>query len=137
MSFEQRPVDRKTAPRGRYTSGGENSFRHLPALAIPWQHAFVPTLFSARGKQPVITVPPWDDISEPNAGILNDVHTIDAVAPQEPDFQTVRYMRNWQKFDYLLVLNANTPDLSGPFVPPAALTVVRDAGFAVLYKIAH
>lgn len=137
IPFEQRPLDRKAGPRGRFTSAGETSFRHLAALVVTRQHAFVPTLFAARGKQPVITMPPWDEISEPNGGTLNEAHVLDVDPPPDADQKAARYFTEWRKFDYMLLLNADMTGFYGPFVPPPALTLVRDAGFAKLYRIAH
>lgn len=136
ITLENRTTDRSKAPRGRYTSGGENSFRHLPNLAVPWHQVFVPTLFSARGKQPVIALPPWNSLADPNAGILNDIHIIDPVPPEGLLFEG-NYIGRWRDFDYLLILNADIPDQYGPFNKPAYVSLVRDAGFAKLYRIDH
>lgn len=136
LPVEQRPADRSIAPPGRYTVVGENSFRHLATLAIPWRQAFVPTLFAARGKQPVAVQAPWDDIAEPNGGQLADVHALDPAVPFGAGLDFARYATVWRtRFDYVLVVNADMPDRFGPFTPPPALTLVRDAGFAKLYRI--
>ena len=36
---------------------------HLAALAVPLRHAFVPTLFTIPGKQPLRVQPPWSEIA--------------------------------------------------------------------------
>ena len=107
----------------------------LGALAIG------PTLawreWRGRGKQPIETLPRWDAISEPDGGILNDVQLLNPVIPVDADTLYARYSAEWRRFDYLLVVNADIADEYGPFVPPSSLTLVRDTGFARLYKIAH
>ena len=54
-----------SAPRGRYLLGQLPSYLHYPALAVPWRSAFVPTLFTARGKQPLRVLAPWNSMSVP------------------------------------------------------------------------
>lgn len=137
MALEIRPIDRRAAPRGRYSSSGENSFRHLPALAVPWRKAFVPSLFAARGKQPLMVVPPYNDLSEPNGGLMEDVHILDAQPPIHMDDYIPQYIAVWPRFDYLLLLGADMPDIYGPFTLPPQMSLVRDTGFARLYRIKH
>jgi hypothetical protein len=126
------------APPGRYIPGGAATFDHLAALAVPWRHAFVPLLFAARGKQPLEVLPPWTQISEPDGGILTSVHVLD-----DPDLLAravplVHYVAAWrERFDYALVLNADIPDDYGVFTPPAGVELLRDEGFAQLYRIHH
>jgi hypothetical protein len=46
------------------------------------------------------------------------------------------YIRSWRtRFDYVLVLNADCPDATGPVRLPAELVLVKDEGFAQLYRI--
>jgi hypothetical protein len=48
------------------------------------------------------------------------------------------YLNVWrERFDYALVLNADVPDAYGPFVPPEGMELVRDEGFAQLYRFAR
>jgi hypothetical protein len=42
----------------RYFAWKQDTFRHLPTLAVPYAHVFVPTLFTAKGKQPLTVLPP-------------------------------------------------------------------------------
>lgn len=135
LPVEQRPADRSKAPPGRYTAVGENSYRHLAALALPWRSAFVPIIFAARGKQPIEVLPPWNEIDEPNGGQLADVHGLDPVVHEEYGLKYAPYAAQWRRFGYVLVLSADMPDRFGPFVPPPGLTLVRDSGFARLYRV--
>lgn len=116
--------------RGRTLGVAEGTFWHYPALIVPYRHAFVPTLFAQRGKQPISVRPPWDQISDPGGGVLPSVHCLEHPARCDP------YLRHWRtRFDFVLVLNADQPDRYGPFVPPPELQLVKDAGFARLYLI--
>ena len=135
LPIELRPEQKSTAPLGRYTTLGEPSFRHMPALAVPWRHAFVPILFAARGKQPLIVLPPWDAIADSSGGPLADVHALDPAPPKDAATEMVLYFPAWRRFDYVLLLGGDMTDKYGPFTPPAALTLIRDAGFARLYRI--
>ncbi|MXP62855.1 hypothetical protein E0493_05760 [Roseomonas sp. M0104] len=127
---------RRTAPRGRYYGGsGPMLYEHLPALAVPWQHAFVPILFASRGKQPLRVLPPWDEIAGPDNTTAVSVHRLadaeHAALPPNTD-----YVRAWRtRFDYVLVLNADQPDSEGPVAIPAGLELVADEGFARLYRV--
>ena len=123
------------APGGRYMFAvGDATFRHLDALAVPFRHAFVPNLFSARGLQPLRVLGAWDGIVEHNGGDLASVSALTR-APRPGE---ASYLPGWrQRFDYVLVLNADLADQSGPFRPPPELTLVRDDGFAQLWRVAR
>ena len=123
------------APAGRYMFGvGDATFRHFDALAVPFRHAFVPNLFSARGLQPLKVLGDWDRVVEHNGGDLASVSALTrAPLPDEAS-----YIPGWRgRFDYILVLNADMPDQSGPFRPPPELTLVSTTRFAQLWKVAR
>jgi hypothetical protein len=122
-----------SAPSGRYMSSiGDPTFRHYAALATPLRRAFVPTLFSARGLQPLQVVGDWDRQVEHNGGPLASVSRLDR--PWRVGDPV--YLRDWRSgFDYLLVMNADLPDSAGPFRPPSGVTLVSDTGFAQLWKV--
>jgi hypothetical protein len=54
----------------RHFAWGLDTFRHLPTLAVPFSHAFVPTLFTAKGKQPLSVLPPWSEIAVPEGNLV-------------------------------------------------------------------
>ena len=119
-------------PRGKFLRGAFESYLHYPALVVPWRHAFVPTLFAVAGAHPIRVLPPWDQIAEPRGAGLPSVNAF-----RNPGLQP-SYMQHWRsRFDYVLVLNADQPDRYGPFVPPAELSLIANAGFAELYRIKH
>lgn len=127
----------RIGPPGRYSALNEPNFLNLPTLALPWRHAFTPILFTARGEQPVRVLPPWNEIAVPTGAIVS-VHAL--VDPKMYDLSKLHapYVRLWrQRFDYVLVINADLPDAYGPFVPPPELKLLADDGFAQLYKISR
>jgi hypothetical protein len=121
------------APAGRYMFGvGDATFRHYDALAVPLRHAFVPNLFAARGLQPLKVLGAWDRIVEHNGGDLASVSAL--TRPPLPE--EASYIPGWRnRFDYVLVLNADMPDQSGPFRPPPELTLVAATRFAQLWRV--
>lgn len=136
LPVEHRSEGFRAAPIGRYTTMNEPSYRHLPTLALPWRRAFVPTLFTARGKQPLLVLPPWDEIAVPEGGWLASVDALVDAAVFARDVERAPYLKLWrQRFDYVLVVNADLPDLDGRFVPPPGVELMKDEGFAQLYRI--
>lgn len=118
---------------GRILGLHDDSYRHLASLVVPWRHVYNPMLFSQSGKQPLTVRPPWDRISLSLGGGLPSVFALndDRLIPPRQE-----YMRQWRTcFDYVLVLNADAEDENGTFLPPKELTLVRDSGFAQLYRI--
>jgi hypothetical protein len=125
-------------PPGRYLTSHLTSYGHLPTLAVPWRHAFVPTLFAIRGQQPVQVLPPWNQIADPTGGFLASVHALDMPEVYAASLDTAPYLKFWrERFDYALVLNADVPDEHGPFVPVKGMRLVSDDGFAQLYQISR
>jgi hypothetical protein len=128
----------RDARLGRYTATNDATFRHLATLATPWRRAFTPLLFAARGKQPLQILDPWYEISEPNGGLPASVNALTSPEILKRSLPEASYLKVWrERFDYALVLNADVPDAYGPFVPPEGVELVRDEGFAQLYRIAR
>ena len=118
---------------GRTTPNFDETFRHYPAMMIPWRHAFTPMMFAQYREKPIQLQPSVVPISNPTGGVLFSVHALDNFKLLNPRTQ---YIRNWrQHFDYVLVLNADIPDRNGPFTPPKGLVPVNDTGFAQLYRV--
>ncbi len=136
LPLEHRFKRAEGGPPGRYTTMGEPSHRHMHTLALPWRLAFVPTLFTARGKQPLEVLPPWNTIVEPDGGTPPSVNALTDPAILARFLGRAPYARAWrERFDYALVLNADMPDDNGPFTPPDGVELVADEGFAQLYRI--
>jgi len=123
------------AHSNRYFVLGEDTFRHLPTLAVPFSHAFVPTLFTAKGKQPLSVLSPWSEIAVPEGNLISiGVLSCPALMQAYRDFAP--YLSDWRRrFDFVLVANADVPDYYVGNIMPAGLTLVEDAGFAKLYAI--
>jgi hypothetical protein len=97
-------------------------------LAIMWRHVFVPNLFWAVGKQPLIALPPWDEISLPEDGL----HAVEALLDPR---RTPAHFADWRRrYDYVLLLNADAGRPAG-LARLTGLVMERDAGFARLYCI--
>jgi len=122
-----------SAPAGRYIFGvGDPTFRHYDALAVPLRRAFVPNLFAAKGLQPLRVIGDWDRYVEHNGGDAASVSVLSrAIFPGEASYAP--YWRD--RFDYVLILNTDMPDQSGPFVPPQGLTLVASQHFAELWRV--
>jgi hypothetical protein len=123
--------DTRGAPLGRFLGPRMPAFTHYPTLAVLERHAFVPTLFTAAGKQPLSVKAPWNQIAVPE-GLLPSVDQINdphAVA-QFP------YLAHWyDRFDFVLVVNADMPNHGGVMPMLPQIRLVADEGFAQLYKI--
>ncbi|MBP2445033.1 hypothetical protein JOH51_002472 [Rhizobium leguminosarum] len=123
------------AHSNRHFAWGLDTFRHLPTLAVPFSHAFVPTVFTAKGKQPLSVLPPWSEIAVPEGNLLSiGVLSCPAMMREYGDFTP--YLSDWRRrFDFILVANADIPDRYVGASMPAGLRLVEDAGFAQLYAI--
>ena len=121
-------------PRGRVLALGLPFYSHLPSLAVPLRHAFVPTLFTAPGKQPLRVLSPWAEISVLE-GPPAPVHYLRAFVPSPYISYMIGYMARWrERFDYILVLNAQVPDAEDEASIPG-LELLSDRGFARVYRI--
>ncbi|WP_244408945.1 hypothetical protein [Roseomonas fluvialis] len=122
--------------------GGTPLYWHLATLAVPWRDAFLPTLFTGRGKQPVRPRPPWDALAVPH-GPPPSIHALAlpgevlrARLAADPKLYLWRYLAHWREdFGYVLVLNVDQPDQEGPVPPIAGLELVANEGFAQLWRI--
>ena len=135
LSMENKPDKQQLsrAPLGRFIEQGQPVFWHLPVLAIMERHAFVPTLFTALGKQPVAVLPPWNQIAVAE-GILPPVDLLNGSA-NDGRFP---YLDHWRdRFDYLLVVNADMANAKGPLPSLYELHLMADEGFARLYRISN
>lgn len=117
-------------PLGRlvagFPSGRCASERHYASLIVMWRQAFIPSLFTVPGQQPLAVKPAYQGRAVYSTGIpfIGDMNT---ASRREFD----PYLENWpQKFDYVLLLNA---DLGSTPLPEAR--VIADHGFARLYQV--
>ena len=131
VAFEY-PSHRFSAPAGRYIPRGQMpTYEHLGALAVVRREAFVPTLFTLRGRHALRVLPPWDEVTLAN-GLGVSVTQLD-----DPEARASRpYLRDWRRrFEYLLVLDGDHP-VGGSRAPPTSgISLIADEGFARLYRI--
>jgi hypothetical protein len=123
-------------PVGRQTLMGAG-YWHFTALATPERQAFVPTLFAAAGMQPLRVLPPWSEIAL-SAGAPPSVDRLDPHArdPYPGPPVPAPYLRDWSdRFDYLVVINADVPNKYGPMPALANISLISDRGFARIYRI--
>lgn len=134
LLHEVEPSARYTAPQRFY--GPENpTIWHLPTLAVPMAHSFVPTVFAARGKQPLMVLPPWDEIAVQD-GAVASIATLICPNKRREAEAFAPYLAHWHdRFDYVLVINADMPDRTTGEERPKGLQLIRDGGFADLYKV--
>jgi hypothetical protein len=127
-----------SGPQGRPRSLGGDEFDNLVTLALPWRQAFVPNLFAIRGMHPVRVLPPWNEIAEVEGGSLASVNALVNPTAYAAAIDLACYLKFWHdRFDFALVVNADVADDYGPFVPPRGMTLVRDEGFAQLWRFDH
>lgn len=127
----------KGEPHGidhRYFAWSQDTFRHLPTLAVPYAHSFVPTVFTAKGKQPLTVLPPWSDIAVPEGNLLS-IGLLDCPDAIRTVGSFALYLVNWrQRFDFILLVNADAEDRSGGAVP-SGVRLAAETPFAKLYAI--
>ncbi|MFC3127049.1 hypothetical protein ACFOD4_18430 [Pseudoroseomonas globiformis] len=122
-----------SAPLGRYFVDDRGQFTQMASFATIWRQAFIPNLFSARGKQPLVVLPPYNEISVPEGGPAS-VHVLERPDYPVPESQT--YALQWrERFDYALVLDADLPDREGVVALPPGVQVVADEGFVQLLRL--
>ena len=116
---------------------GEDTYRHLAVLAVPQAKSFVPTLFTAAGKQPVVAKGRFAaiDIAEDN---LVPANQLVCAGMTELALSYRPYLAHWRNsFDFVLMLNADFPDDWSGFDTPAGLVEVKSTPFAKLYRTDH
>ncbi len=135
LPLQHEPALGDIKPDQRHYAFSQDTFRHLPTMAVPLAHAFVPTLFSARGKQPLAVLPAWSEKSVPEGNLFSTgVLSCPGLMAEATSFTP--YLVDWRsKFDFILVVNADVVDQNVGDVMPAGTSLVEDAGFARLYAI--
>jgi hypothetical protein len=120
------------APIGRY-SAGATLYRHTATTIVMSRHAFVPTIFTAAGKQPLRVLPPWTELAVPEGGIPSVDHLDDPRMAAQSEYA---YLTDWRRrFDYLLLVNADLPHRGRAIEQVPGISLVSDQGFARLYRI--
>jgi hypothetical protein len=103
---------------------------HAPTLAVHAADAFVPSLFTATGKQPVTAHPAYRHLDIPYGGPV-PVAILKSIVEDNAPANTPSFIRSWHRdYDYLYVLGTNAPN---PL--PSVLEKVDAAPRFVLYRI--
>ncbi len=127
------PTYWRSVPRGRLIPGFFRIDYNLPGLFITERRAFWPLLFSARGKQPIVVLPPYRRISLPE-GVLPDYHLLQHPIPY-PGPDVAPYLWQWRRnFDYVVVLDAGGAGDLVNFLP-GKLTLIRRTDAAALFRV--
>ena len=114
-------------PIGRLT---EYPLYHAPTLAVHYAGAFVPSLFTTAGKQPLTVVPEMRRLAFSDGGPV-PLSVLAALAKGGPITATApAFLEHWPSdFDYVYILGT----LAGETVPDVLQLVERRPGFA-LYR---
>lgn len=103
---------------------------HAPTLAAHYAKAFVPTLFTTVGKQPIAVLSPYRRLAHSCGGPIPTAF-LKAVAEGTPLAGTPEFVRSWPRdFDYLYVVGAPT---ANPM--PGLLDTVEAHRRFTLYRI--
>lgn len=102
---------------------------HAPTLAVPYAGAFVPTLFTTKGKQPLNVAPELERLSFSDGGPV-PLALLRAIAAK-PGRAGRSFISDWtQDFDVVYVLGAATNE---PL--PSALQLVEKHDAFALYRV--
>ncbi|HET7193128.1 MAG TPA: hypothetical protein VFI98_14610 [Pseudolabrys sp.] len=94
-------------PLGELT---EYPMYHAPVLAVHFADAFVPDLFNAPGKQPVMANPAYRELDIPYGGPV-PLAILKAIAEKQKLTNVPRYIRDWpDEYDYLYLLGPRIPN---------------------------
>lgn len=103
---------------------------HVPALAVGYADAFVPTLFTQPGKQPVTPRPALQRLDLPYGGPV-PISLLESIARNGPGPDTRPFVRNWTKdYDYVYIVGRHVSN------PMADILVEMSSGPRfTLYRI--
>jgi hypothetical protein len=110
------------------------AYWHLAAFVLIDRHAFWPNIFAEESQQPIRIKQPYRDLEAINSPPLDYE---DLALQQIPEVELARFpfLTDWnQKFDYVLVLNAEGAPNLDHFLPEQ-LQLVDHQRIAVLFKI--
>lgn len=103
---------------------------HAPTLAVHYADAFVPSLFTATGKQPVTARPAYQRLDVPYGGPV-PIAILKAIAAESGMTDVPAYIRTWHRdFDYLYLVGPAAPN---PI--PDLLQELQASSRFVLYRI--
>src|SRR5580704_10768012 len=110
------------------------TYWHLASFVLLDRHAFWPNIVAEESQQPIAIKEPYRELEAVRSPPLNYTDLSMSEVPEE-ELAHFPYLRDWkEKFDYVLVLNAEgAPDLD--HFLPNQLQLVDRQGIAALFKI--
>jgi hypothetical protein len=110
------------------------TYWHLASFVLLDRHAFWPNIFAEESQQPIAIREPYRELEAIRSPPLNYTDLTMSHVPEE-ELAHFPYLVDWkEKFDYVLVLNAEgAPDLD--HFLPNQLQLVGRQGIAALFKI--
>jgi hypothetical protein len=121
-------------PIGRRLPELTPTYWHLASFVLLDRHAFWPNIFAEDTKQPIAIKEPYRDLQAIDSPPVNYKYlALDEIPPLE--MKRFPFLHGWdQKFDYVLILNADgAPDLD--HFLPNKLQLVDRQGIAALFKV--
>jgi hypothetical protein len=110
------------------------TYWHLASFVLLDRHAFWPNIFAEDGKQPITVKEPYRDLQAVDSPPVNYTYLALDQVPQK-ELKRFPFLDHWnQKFDYVLVLNAEGAPNLDHFLP-SELQLVDRQGIAALFKV--
>ena len=121
-------------PMGRRLPELSPTYWHLASFVLLDRHAFWETIFSRDYVQPLRIEPPYRDLSAIDSPPPPYVELTTKQIPAS-ELKRFPFLLDWnQKFDYVLILNAEGASNLQAFVPEHLRLVAR-RGFAALFRV--
>ncbi len=116
---------------GRVLQGFSRVDEHLAALLVIERHAFWPLLFADPSQQPIVVLPPYDQMAEVSLAEPPRWQDL-AEVPSKGIGRRPPYLRDWRRaFDYVLVLGPPPPAQNAP----SGISLIRQGIATSLYRI--
>jgi hypothetical protein len=110
------------------------TYWHLASFVLLDRHAFWPTVFASDTQQPIRVQEPYRELQAINSPPPNYVELATTQIPPS-ELKRFPFLRDWtDKFDYVLVLNAEGAPNLDHFVPDHLQLLAR-RGIAALFKV--
>jgi hypothetical protein len=110
------------------------TYWHLASFVLLDRHAFWPNIFAEESQQPIAIKEPYRELEAVRSPPLNYTDLSMSEVPEE-ELAHFPYLRDWkEKFDYVLVLNAEGAPGLDHFLPNQ-LQLVNRQGIAALFRI--
>jgi len=112
------------------------TYWHLASFVLLDRHAFWPNIFAEDGKQPIVIKEPFRELQAIDSPPVNYMY-LDSASQPIPLIVLKRFpfLTDWsEKFDYVLVLNADGAPNLDHFLPDR-LQLIDRRGIAALFKI--